>query len=472
VVSLTAVAVVIIVNAVDQHDDAATCPTADGRTRELRRCMQPVLAFVETPFATGSGVLVDGGYVVTNAHVVDPFAEVTLTLGGRTFDDVEVIGVDAFADIAVLGPIDTDTNGVMLQPIEGFDEDDEPDVFLVGYPGGVEGDDPAVAISDGVVSRMRDDEVTGLRYVQTDAAIAGGQSGGALIDGVGRLLGISGLGFAEEFALALVVDDVIASIDRVRAGDGDQRRVIPIAGDDTLITSAELSLDEFATRGVMLFPADDGGPITLTIGPDTDVALGVDVSTSTGDVIGSNDAFLDRLIEEGSFTEDEVADMPRLEETRPGVFEFEAPDDAVVYVDISSPVGDAVTTVVSVSADVPFFADVDTQIGEDVLLGEPVRGVLDGFASEAVHLMRVDEPGEYVITVSAGASDAYVTVLAPGETYDISSEPSADDGGGGLYGLDSEYRFDVDDDQVGSWTVVVGAWDGVITGYTLVAERG
>jgi S1-C subfamily serine protease len=464
---ITTVATVVIVSVVDRLEPGATCPTADGRTRELRRCMQPVLAFVETPFGSGSGVLIDGGYVVTNAHVVDPFAEATITLGDRRVDDVEVVGVDAFADIAVLGPIETDTEGVELVSLDGFDEDEEPEVFLLGYPGGVEGDDPAITISDGVVSRLRADDVTGLRYVQTDAAISGGQSGGALVDGSGRVLGISGLGFAEEFALALSADDVIAAIDRIRAGDGDARRTLPVAGDAALGDTAEFSLDDLSRRGALMFPAGPSRKVKLTI--QSDAELGVDISTTSGDVIGSNQTFLDQLVEDEMFTEDEVVDMPLLDETAPGVYQFELPDDEVTYVDISIAEG---TADVTVDADEPFVAYGGTVTGDPVAVGATVRGVLDGFAVDAVHTLTIDEPGTYVVSVSAGASDAYVTVLAPGESYDPDAEPSADDDGGGLYGFDAEYEFEVDPDATGEWTIVAGTWDGVITGYTLRVERG
>jgi hypothetical protein len=43
--------------------------------------------------------------------------------------------------------------------------------------------------------------------------------------------------------------------------------------------------------------------------------------------------------------------------------------------------------------------------------------------------------------------------------------------GGGLYGLDAEYDFWVDDDELGTWTIVLGTWDGVTTGYVVRVER-
>src|SRR5262245_59422939 len=207
---------------------AVTCPGADGRSRELRNCLEDSFAFIESPIASGSGVLLDDGHIVTNAHVVDPYGTVWVTFpGGETFDEGEVVGVDAFADIAVLEPIDVDREGLVLGENPDFDEDEEPEVFLVGYPGGVEGDDPRITLTSGILSRIRDDEHFDATYLQTDAAIAGGQSGGALVDGNGRLLGISGLSFPTEFALALSVEDVADAVDRILHRDGDEWRTMP-----------------------------------------------------------------------------------------------------------------------------------------------------------------------------------------------------------------------------------------------------
>src|SRR5262249_14201822 len=66
-------------------------------TKDVLTSIGPSIAYVETPLATGSAVLVDGGYLVTNSHVVDPFAAVTVTLpDGERHDDVPVAGSDVF----------------------------------------------------------------------------------------------------------------------------------------------------------------------------------------------------------------------------------------------------------------------------------------------------------------------------------------------------------------------------------------
>src|SRR5690606_24003077 len=91
--------------------------------------------------------------------------------------------------------------------------------------------DLQATIASGIVSRTRHLDEWGLSFVQTDASIAGGQSGGPLFDEHGRVLGISGLSFADAFGLALGVEDVIESIERMVDTGGDDYLSLPIDED-------------------------------------------------------------------------------------------------------------------------------------------------------------------------------------------------------------------------------------------------
>ena len=115
------------------------------------------------------------------------------------------------------------------------------DVYLVGYPGENQAD-TEVTISRGLVSKLRHDDVFDLHYVQTDASIGYGQSGGALADERGHVIGMSGLGVADEFALALDGDDVQKSIDRIIDGDGDDYWTFPSTDPKSSSTSGTLEL--------------------------------------------------------------------------------------------------------------------------------------------------------------------------------------------------------------------------------------
>ena len=96
--------------------------------------VSPAVAFVQTADATGSGVLVERGYVVTNAHVVWPYNAARVVFpNGAAYDAAPVKGWDRVADLALLGPINTAT-----QPVTLLDGESTPigaEMYLIGYPG-------------------------------------------------------------------------------------------------------------------------------------------------------------------------------------------------------------------------------------------------------------------------------------------------------------------------------------------------
>jgi len=131
--------------------------------------------------AGGSGVVVAPGRIITNEHVVKGRSRVRIRTGpGRPLQDAWVVRSDPLRDLAVL------VTTASVQPIEIAPEEsflmDQP-VRIVGFPGGRR------QITTGMITALlrRD----GCRVIQTDAAMAPGNSGGAMLDEQGRLLGIS-----------------------------------------------------------------------------------------------------------------------------------------------------------------------------------------------------------------------------------------------------------------------------------------
>ena len=96
--------------------------------------------------------------------------------------------------MAVLGPIDTEINPQMLHNREDFELGSE--VYLVGYPAETE-EFPQPAITRGIVSGIREWEAIGMTYFETDISVTGWRSGGALVSGLGDIIGISGLRFSD-----------------------------------------------------------------------------------------------------------------------------------------------------------------------------------------------------------------------------------------------------------------------------------
>ena len=91
------------------------------------------IAFVETVAREGNGILIEGGYIVTNAQVVWPFQAADVVFAdGTEFMDVPVRGLDLQTDLAVLGPIASPAGGLKL--VDGENTPKNTNVFVVGYP--------------------------------------------------------------------------------------------------------------------------------------------------------------------------------------------------------------------------------------------------------------------------------------------------------------------------------------------------
>ena len=218
-----------------------TCdPTAAAEPQELSAVevysrVAPSVPLIETDSgATGSGILIEGGYVVTNYHVVWPHEEVWVVFAdGTEFQDVPVVGWDPFADLAVLGPLDVSAPPLRLGDGEALAPGSE--LFLVGYP--AETDlFPEPTITRGILSRTRQWDLYDLTLFQTDAAIAGGQSGGALVDARGEVIGISTWSFSDAgFAVATSAADdaeiVDSLIEDFEADQWTERRVASGSGE-------------------------------------------------------------------------------------------------------------------------------------------------------------------------------------------------------------------------------------------------
>ena len=140
------------------------------------------------PMQSGSGVIIDAreGIIVTNNHVVDGGTKYTVDMtDGRLFDAV-LIGTDKATDLAVLKITATGLSQVEMVDSDTLRTGDL--AFAVGYPLGLD-----QTLTMGVISGLGrsglGDAVED--YIQTDAAVNSGNSGGPLLDSRGRLIGIN-----------------------------------------------------------------------------------------------------------------------------------------------------------------------------------------------------------------------------------------------------------------------------------------
>lgn len=143
--------------------------------------------------ASGSGVIIsDDGFIVTNNHVVDGADEVTVTLSNRRSFKAKVIGTDPSSDLAV---VKIDAKGLPFLLYANSDEVKIGQwVLAVGYPLTLE-----TTVTAGIVSakgrtldiNARQSKTPIESFIQTDAAVNPGNSGGPLINTEGKLVGIN-----------------------------------------------------------------------------------------------------------------------------------------------------------------------------------------------------------------------------------------------------------------------------------------
>ncbi len=164
---------------------------------------------------SGSGVLFrDDGHVLTNAHVVDEAERIMVVLSDGSSFDAELVGLDEVTDIAVVKvTAPTPFPTALLGTARDLEVGEA--TVAIGSPLGLIG---GSSVTTGVVSALgrEVDSPDGpplLDMIQTDAAIAPGSSGGALLDMQGTVIGITtaiavsqvgaeGLGFAVPIDLA------------------------------------------------------------------------------------------------------------------------------------------------------------------------------------------------------------------------------------------------------------------------------
>ncbi len=156
----------------------------------------------ETTVAMGSGVVIrEGGYVLTNHHVIEDGSAYKILMPSGEKVDAMLIGCDESTDMAVLKVSDEEAAAQLTAAAIGSTENIfiGSTVIAIGNPGG---EDLANTVTQGVVSALERSNVSADRksrkiaYIQHDAAINSGNSGGGLFNYKGELIGINTLKYA------------------------------------------------------------------------------------------------------------------------------------------------------------------------------------------------------------------------------------------------------------------------------------
>lgn len=198
-------------------DEETGLLTTEGVAQQVLPSQVLIGVYNDTPYkmtSLGSGIILStDGYILTNAHVVDESVKLKAQLNdGRQFE-AELVGIDRKQDIAVV-KIEADN----LVSAEIGNSDDAAlgeQVAVIGAGGSLEN-----SITFGYVSALKREIETNysssgvLNCIQTDAALNPGNSGGALVNMYGQVIGISVGGLDHEvydgIGFAIEINDAIA----------------------------------------------------------------------------------------------------------------------------------------------------------------------------------------------------------------------------------------------------------------------
>jgi serine protease DegQ len=213
--------------------------------------------------SSGSGVIIDAaqGIIVTNNHVVADGQTYRVDLADGRLVDAELIGTDQATDLAVLRIRATGLTQVEMVDSDTLRTGDL--AFAVGYPLGLD-----QTLTMGVISGLNrsglGDAVED--YIQTDAAVNSGNSGGPLLDSRGRLIGINTSILSGDFnggndgiAFAVPTRILLFVVDQLRAsGEVTRGQIGATLGSLTAERAVELGLG--FVRGAIVEDVMPGSP--------------------------------------------------------------------------------------------------------------------------------------------------------------------------------------------------------------------
>ena len=257
----------------------------------------------QTPFGAqkeegmGSGVIYrSDGYIITNNHVVEGSRGVEVAFADGTTERGEVVGTDPTTDIAV---VSVDRNDL---PAAGFASGDPivgQTAVAVGSPSGFES-----TVTSGIISgtgREIPAEYTGGRQaaslvdlVQTDAAISPGNSGGALADREGRVIGINAAYLppaetgAENIGFAIPSDTAVSVADQlIQNGEAVHPYLGVYLSDLTQETASRFGSP--VDSGALIEEVEPGSPAAAAGIQRGDIvtAAGSDEVRSSGDLLSA-----------------------------------------------------------------------------------------------------------------------------------------------------------------------------------------
>jgi len=162
-------------------ESAAIIPT------NVLEAVRPAVVVVQGENEQGTGMIIDGdGRVLTCWHVVDGRTAPRVLVPNRSSYDCIVAAFDAATDLAVLVPDHDISTPDRVELGSASDVEPGDELWVIGYALGLQGD---ASVTKGIVSAVR--WMDGVAYIQTDAPMNPGGSGGPIVDSRGRVVGVA-----------------------------------------------------------------------------------------------------------------------------------------------------------------------------------------------------------------------------------------------------------------------------------------
>jgi len=310
----------------------AAIPADISLASQIFNNVSPSIAFIDTETGSGSGVLIEGGWIVTNSHVAWPYTSVRVTFpDGTEYANLPVRYYDHLADLALLGPVSTPTQYATM--LDGEALPIGSPVYLIGYPGEYE-KFPQPTMTEGIHSRLRQWDPGPITFFQSDSTIFSGQSGGALVSATGAVIGISGFKVYGEFALVTSAADLLPRIRQLLAGQqpsGIGPRLIPLEGG---ALTHNLTLSNYWDEQIYVINEPDDTVVRFSLVGDRNGS--VTITDSIGREVLTFDIFDETGFEFGAFITSKLAPhflIVRQKSLLPGTFTVAASHNLAPFTD-------------------------------------------------------------------------------------------------------------------------------------------
>ena len=290
--------------------------------------------------STGSGFVIDkNGYVITNYHVVQGADEVLVKFLDRKEFKAEIVGMDELSDLALLKIESKD-----LDPVEMGDSDEVEQgdgVIAIGSPYNYD-----FSVTFGIISATGRGITSGqgigdyVPYLQTDAAVNRGNSGGPLFNTDGEVIGINSQIFSrsggnEGLAFAIPINIALEVVEQLKENGKFSRGYLGVQGGEVSSDLAEAlgmnkPIGALVRAVVKDSAADNGGvkpgDVIVQVGTK-DVIYFKDLQHTVGMTKPNTNLKL-RLFRDGDYKNlyVKVGELPSLSQTEPEIKEPEEPD--------------------------------------------------------------------------------------------------------------------------------------------------